>query len=220
CQTQTHLICSCLPEGCCSKAEFLQGCGDYWTSLEQVPALVQVTVCMEVRVLSPGPWTAFTYSSPDSPLYDLALRGDGRGLEVWLLGVKHRFPVSLKSHLWHHVCLRRDGHTLLLEVDDWAEKRAVTSRAIPPSGELLLGCKGHRDSQGGAGQLELYLFRMWEDMAEHSDCKDGGVVSWDSRKWAVAGTAKCIALLTTSINDTKNKYGYVKLSLNIKFHKD
>nr|XP_023656431.1 uncharacterized protein LOC111838075 isoform X1 [Paramormyrops kingsleyae]XP_023656432.1 uncharacterized protein LOC111838075 isoform X1 [Paramormyrops kingsleyae] len=173
-----------------SKAEFLQGCGDYWTSLEQVPALVQVTVCMEVRVLSPGPWTAFTYSSPDSPLYDLALRGDGRGLEVWLLGVKHRFPVSLKSHLWHHVCLRRDGHTLLLEVDDWAEKRAVTSRAIPPSGELLLGCKGHRDSQGGAGQLELYLFRMWEDMAEHSDCKDGGVVSWDSRKWAVAGTAK------------------------------
>ncbi|XP_048865940.1 uncharacterized protein LOC125739666 isoform X2 [Brienomyrus brachyistius] len=173
-----------------SKAEFLQGCGDYWTSLEQVPVLVQVTICMEVRVLSPGPWTAFTYSSPDSPLYDLALRGDGRGLEVWLLGVKHHFPVSLKSHLWHHICLRRDGHTLLLEVDDWADKCTVTSQAIPPSGELLLGCKGERDSQRVVGQVELYLFRMWKDMAEHSFCEDGEVVSWDSRKWAVAGTAK------------------------------
>ncbi|XP_076146172.1 uncharacterized protein adgrg2a isoform X2 [Alosa pseudoharengus] len=174
----------------------LGDCQDYWTfrDRERIPLLFQVTVCVDVRVVSPGPWLAFSYSSPRAPRYDLALEGDAGSLHAWLLGVRHRFPVRLEPHAWHRLCLRRDSlrNTFSLEVDgrsDAQHQRTVIARLIPPNGELTLGCRPWDAQPGSAadsrGKVELYLFRMWEDVEQHQACEDGSVAGWESRMWAV-----------------------------------
>ncbi|XP_062377382.1 adhesion G-protein coupled receptor G4 isoform X2 [Sardina pilchardus] len=175
----------------------LGDCQDYWTfrDRERIPLLFQVTVCVDVRVVSPGPWLAFSYSSPRAPRYDLALEGDAHSLHAWLLGVRHRFPVRLAPRVWHRLCLRRDSlrNTFSLEVDgrsDGEHQRTVIARLIPPSGELTLGCQpwdAHPGAPAAAprGKVELYLFRMWGDVEPHGACEDGSVAGWESRMWAV-----------------------------------
>ncbi|KAG5268070.1 hypothetical protein AALO_G00207910 [Alosa alosa] len=172
----------------------LGDCQDYWTfrDRERIPLLFQVTVCVDVRVVSPGPWLAFSYSSPRAPRYDLALEGDAGSLHAWLLGVRHHFPVRLKPQAWHRLCLRRDSlrNTFSLEVDgrsDAQHQRTVIARLIPPNGELTLGCRPW-DAHPGSdprGKVELYLFRVWEDVEQHQACEDGSVAGWESRMWAV-----------------------------------
>ena len=173
----------------------LDDCRNYWTfqDRERIPQLFQMTVCVDVRVVSPGRWLAFSYSSPRTPHYDLALEGDPNSLYAWLLGVRHRFPVRLEPRLWHRLCLRRDSlrNTFSLEVDGNAGKhqRTVIARVIPPHGELVLGCRPRDATPGAArGKVELYLFRMWEDVGEHQTCEDGSVVGWESRLWGVTHT--------------------------------
>lgn len=173
----------------------LDDCQDYWTfrDRERIPLLFQVTVCVDVRVVSPGPWLAFSYSSLHVPRYDLALEGDTGTLYAWLLGVRHRFPVSLEPDIWHRLCLRRDSlrNTFSLEVDgksDSEHQRTVIARLIPPNGELTLGCKAwNTDPWNGAsrGKVELYLFRMWGDVEQHQACEDGSVAGWESWMWEV-----------------------------------
>ncbi|KAI4898591.1 hypothetical protein NFI96_033247 [Prochilodus magdalenae] len=170
----------------------LQGCSDHWTLQDRwaMPLLFQMTVCVDVRVMTPGEWTAFSYTSPRSPYYDLALQGDDSALYAWLLGVRHRFPVQLEVGRWYRLCLRRDAmrDSFSLEVSGNPEpqQRTVIARATPPTGTLLLGCKP-RDATPGVtlATMELYLFRVWADVSEHGACEDGTVVSWDSRMWGI-----------------------------------
>lgn len=67
-------------------------------------------------------------------------------------------------------------------------KRTVIAGAIPPAGSLWLGCRPRYRPPGGAavsGQVELYLFRMWADLARHGPCEDGTVIGWNARSWGV-----------------------------------
>ncbi|KAL4624889.1 hypothetical protein GN956_G17690 [Arapaima gigas] len=177
-----------------SKALFHHGCGDYWSLLDrnQMPLLHQVSVCLDVRILSPGQWTAFTYRTHHMPYYELALQGHHQGLEVWLLGVQHHFPMDLEFHRWHHICLRWDSLSSMfrLEVDTWAVEHSVEGQAIHPAGELLLGCHGQEAAQEETVQVELYLFRVWRDIQQYGACEDGDVVGWDSTQWTVVGQSK------------------------------
>ncbi|KAG7484365.1 hypothetical protein MATL_G00048460 [Megalops atlanticus] len=170
-----------------SKAHFPRGCRDPWTLVDrvQVPTLVQVTVCMHMRVLVQGEWTAFTYGPPHVEQYDLALEGDRRTLYVWLLGVRHRFPVRLLPHRWYHVCLKRDAarHSIALDVDGSPSVRTVTGEPIPPGGDLLLGCRARHAPISHLGEMELYLFRVWDDIGNHDTCENGTVVGWSSEEW-------------------------------------
>ncbi|XP_030623428.1 adhesion G-protein coupled receptor G2 [Chanos chanos] len=170
----------------------LHGCSDHWKLKEhgRMPLLFQMTVCVDVRILSPGEWTAFSYSSPHVPRFDLALQGDEYALHAWLLGVRHRFPVQLDLRRWHRLCLRWDAlhNSFSLEVDGSpnTHQRTVIAHAIPPAGQLLLGCQPWESSPGVTmGTVELYLFRAWEDVREHGPCEDGSVVGWDSQLWGV-----------------------------------
>lgn len=170
----------------------LNDCQDYWTfrDRERIPLLFQVTVCVDIRVVSPGSWLAFSYSSPHVPRYDLALEGDTGALYAWLLGVRHRFPVSLTSGVWHRLCLRRDSlrNTFSLEVDgrgDSEHQRTVIARLIPPNGQLALGCRPWDTDGASRGKVELYLFRMWGDVKQHQACEDGSVAGWESWMWDV-----------------------------------
>ncbi|KAK2859713.1 hypothetical protein Q5P01_004333 [Channa striata] len=140
----------------------LNGCEDHWTLQDRVslPRLNQVTVCVHVRVVVPGSWVAFSYSGAHAPTPELGLEGDGEALYVWLLKVRHRFPVRLSPRDWHRVCLRRDVHSNSLSLEK------------PPPGAQL-------------GVIELYLFSMWGDLGDHGLCEDGTVVGWDADNWGV-----------------------------------
>ncbi|XP_034416593.1 uncharacterized protein LOC117749883 [Cyclopterus lumpus] len=169
----------------------LNGCEDHWTLQDgtAVSLLFQMTLCVDVRVVVPGAWVAFSYSSVHAPRPDLGLEGDDEALYAWLLRVRHRFPIRLTPKRWHRVCLRRDalGKSISLEVDGTTvAERTIIARAIPPAGTLWLGCRP-RDRPPGAslGQVELYLFRVWADLGRHGPCEDGTVIGWSARHWGV-----------------------------------
>lgn len=88
----------------------LNGCEDHWTLPDRsaMPLLFQMTVCVDIRVVRPGAWVAFSYSSVYAPKPELGLEGDDGALYGWLLRVRHRFPLRLSPTVWHRVCLRRD----------------------------------------------------------------------------------------------------------------
>ncbi|XP_029384836.1 uncharacterized protein LOC115060852 [Echeneis naucrates] len=169
----------------------LNGCENHWTLQDRaaMPLLFKMTVCVDIRVVAPGPWVAFSYSSVHAPRPELGLEGDDDALYGWLLRVRHRFPLQLSLTHWHRVCLRRDvlHNSFSLEVDGkTVAERTVIAQAIPPSGSLWLGCRP-RDRPPGAklGEVELYLFRMWPDLDNHDLCEDGTVIGWDARYWGV-----------------------------------
>lgn len=65
-------------------------------------------------------------------------------------------------------------------------ERTVIAQAIPPSGSLWLGCRPRDRPPGAAlGEVELYLFRMWADLADHGPCEDGTVVGWNAQYWGL-----------------------------------
>ncbi|XP_051267139.1 uncharacterized protein LOC127369628 isoform X2 [Dicentrarchus labrax] len=169
----------------------LNGCEDHWTLQDRaaMPLLFQLTVCVDIRVVVPGAWVAFSYSSVHAPRPELGLEGDDEALYGWLLRVRHRFPLRLTPTHWHRVCLRRDvlHNSFSLEVNGiMVAERTVIAHAIPPSGSLWLGCRP-RDRPPGAtlGAVELYLFRMWPDLADHGFCEDGTVIGWNAQYWGL-----------------------------------
>ncbi|KAF1373236.1 hypothetical protein PFLUV_G00258280 [Perca fluviatilis] len=169
----------------------LNGCEDHWTLQDRatMPLLLQMTLCVDIRVVVPGAWVAFSYSSVLTPGPELGLEGDDEALYGWLLRVRHKFPMQLSPTHWHRVCLRRDvsRNSFSLEVDGkMVAERTVIARAIPPNGSLFLGCQP-RDRPPGAvlGQVELYLFRMWADQGNHGLCEDGTVIGWNAQSWGL-----------------------------------
>eukprot|EP00064_Thunnus_orientalis_P016458 superscaffoldBa00003269_g16523 len=169
----------------------LNGCKDHWTLQDRaaMPLLFQMTVCVDIRVVVPGAWVAFSYSSVHAPRPELGLEGDDGALYGWLLRVRHRFPLRLSPTHWHRVCLRRDvlGNSFSLEVDGkMVAERTVIAQAIPPSGSLWLGCRP-RDRPPGVvlGEVEVYLFRIWPDLSNHGLCEDGTVIGWNAQFWGL-----------------------------------
>ncbi|XP_034562867.1 uncharacterized protein LOC117829347 [Notolabrus celidotus] len=148
-----------------------------------------MTVCVDIRVVVPGAWVAFSYSSIHAPKPELGLEGDDEALYGWLLRVKHRFPLRLAPFMWHRVCLRRDIHrsSFSLEVDgELVSERTVIANAIPSSTSLWLGCRPQNRRLGPVnGEIELYLFRMWADLSDHGFCEDGTVIGWNAKYWGV-----------------------------------
>ncbi|KAK1806991.1 hypothetical protein P4O66_004824 [Electrophorus voltai] len=166
---------------------------DHWTLRDgvRVPVLARMTVCVDVRVLTPGEWMAFSYTSRRWWSYDLALQGDDRALYVWFLGVRRRVRVHLSLLSWHRLCLQcdslRDSFSLEVNGSIGATETTVMARAMPAGGDLLLGWPPWEAPPGGrlAG-VELYMFRMWGDVRPHAPCEDGTVAGWDSRLWSVS----------------------------------
>lgn len=163
---------------------------DQWTLQENqhMPKLSQVTVCVDVRLLTVGKWIAFSYTTPRSPYYALALQGDSDAIYAWLLGVQHHFPVRLELKRWHRLCVRidslRNSFSLSVSSSQETHERTVIVHAMQPNGTLQLGCQSWEFSPGtNMATMELYLFRMWGDVSEHARCEDGTIVGWDSSMW-------------------------------------
>ncbi|KAM9337150.1 adhesion G-protein coupled receptor G2 [Symphorus nematophorus] len=154
-----------------------------------MPLLFEMTVCVDIRVVVPGAWVAFSYSSVHAPRPELGLEGDDEALYGWLLRVRHRFPIRLSPVHWHRVCLRRDvlRNSFTLQVDGRVvAERTVIAQAIPPAGSLWLGCRSRdRPPEAVLGRVELYLFRVWGDLSDHGLCEDGSVIGWNARYWGL-----------------------------------
>ena len=121
----------------------LNGCQDHWTLQDRaaMPRLLRLTVCVDVRVLSPGAWVAFSYRSAHAPHPELGLEGDDGALYAWLLGVRHRFPRPLAPGQWQQVCLRRDvhGNTFILHVRIFNDALLSTfKRSLQPRSRVRL----------------------------------------------------------------------------------
>lgn len=170
----------------------LQRCTDGWTlqQNQRVPKLLQMTVCLDMRLLTAGKWMAFSYTIPHSPYYGLTLQGDNDAVYVWLMGVKHRFPVRLTLEHWHRLCLRFDSlhnrFSLSVSSSQDTYVHTVIAHAMQPIGRLKLGCQPWQDfPRTNMAKMELYLFRMWGDVREHALCEDGTIVGWDSSMWRI-----------------------------------
>lgn len=134
---------------------------------------------------------AFSYTTPHSPSYELALQGDRDAVYAWLQGVRHRFPVRLTPEHWHRLCLHIDSvrNRIGLSVNSSKDvhERMVAVKALRPSGNLQLGFHSWEVCPGSSmATIELHLFRIWGDTREHSDCEDGTIVSWDSNLWRIS----------------------------------
>ncbi|KAK2814786.1 hypothetical protein Q7C36_023052 [Tachysurus vachellii] len=171
----------------------LQGCRDQWIlqDKQSVPKLSQITVCMDMRLLTAGNWMAFSYTTPRSPKYDLALHGDSEAMYAWILGVKHRFPVQLTLERWHRLCLRIDSlrNSFILNIGSSQKtyERRVFAHAMQLNGKLQLGCQPWDIfPETSMATIELYMFRMWGDVREHANCEDGTIVGWDSSMWSIS----------------------------------
>lgn len=114
----------------------INGCEDHWVLQDRsaMPVPFQMTVCVDVRVLVPGPWVAFSYGSVRAPHPDLALEGDSQAVYAWLLQVRHRFPLQMSPGFWHRVCLRRDAlrnkfslEVTLMLLDYWPYVKSLQS---------------------------------------------------------------------------------------------
>lgn len=199
----------------------LQGCTDWWT-LEQnqrVPKLLQMTVCLDVRLLTAGKWMAFSYTIRHSPYYDLALQGDNDAVYVWLMGVQHRFPVHLTLERWHRLCLRfdslRNSFSLSVSSSQETHVRTVIAHAMQPNGTLQLGCQPWQVFPGtNMATMELYLFRMWGDVRQHALCEDGTIVGWDSNMWRISQAQACVQDDTLFCGE-HNKHAVLRKQPNI-----
>lgn len=94
----------------------LKDCRDPWTLQTSMPALLQITACVHVRVVTRGRWVAFSYSLISAPAPELGLEGDRDYLYGWLLRDQYKFPLTLSLKEWHRVCLRWDARLFSLEV--------------------------------------------------------------------------------------------------------
>ncbi|XP_066555111.1 adhesion G-protein coupled receptor G4 isoform X2 [Amia ocellicauda] len=167
-------------------AEFTKGCNDGWTLKETVnlPSLVNLTVCVSVKLKAPGTWTAFTYKADESKNYDLAIKGNQNGIHVWLKGKDYKFTNIMSWNIWHQICLKvnmiEKGFTL--DVSGASNWTSVSNITVPGRGKLRLGCGAGLDDSDSK-KLELYLFRLWRDTGNHSACEDGNAVGWNSDYW-------------------------------------
>ncbi|XP_034145380.1 uncharacterized protein LOC117593658 [Esox lucius] len=119
----------------------LSGCAEHWMLQDGVvlPFLYKMTACVHVRVVVPGDWIAFQYSSVFAPKPELGLEGDKDAVYAWLLGVRHRFPLSLTPTYWHQLCLHREvlHNSFSLEIDgDIVAERTVIAKVITTTGLL------------------------------------------------------------------------------------
>lgn len=67
-------------------------------------------------------------------------------------------------------------------------ERTVIAQAIPAYGSLWLGCGPPARAWGSAGGVELYLFRMWEDLGSRGPCEDGALIGWNAQYWGLTST--------------------------------
>ncbi|XP_046733297.1 adhesion G-protein coupled receptor G2 [Silurus meridionalis] len=188
----SHLIVQVNSFSLLNSKAVLQGCTDQWTlkARQPVPQLPQMTVCIDIRLMTPGKWMAFSYTVPRSPNYSLALQGDGNTVIAWLLGVQHRFPMQLALKSWHRLCLRIDSlhnsFSLSVNSSQETQDRAVFAYAMQPNGRLQLGCQFWDLFPGtNMATIELYMFRMWGDVRDHAQCENGTIAGWDSSMWRI-----------------------------------
>lgn len=175
-----------------------------------VPALHELSVCVQLRFTLPTDWTAFAYKAPGGGLaVELGLEGDSSHVTAVLFGSTWTLNETLSTGDWHSVCLTWSnfGGKLRLYVNGTrrldASVSSSVSRQLAANGTLTLGAPHSVDEKGvvrredGRSLMgDIGLFRMWgrdrraEDLSQ-LDCVEGDVVRWDARHWRHQQPSSC-----------------------------
>uniref|UniRef100_A0A3Q1ITG5 Pentraxin (PTX) domain-containing protein n=1 Tax=Anabas testudineus TaxID=64144 RepID=A0A3Q1ITG5_ANATE len=166
-----------------------------------VPALEELTVCIQLRYTLATQWTGFAYKAPGVIATELGLGGTRTQLTVWMFGGEWHFNRELRENEWHSFCLTWSSQAPKVNVyiNGTFQHGFQMNRSLPerlaPNGTLTLGVSHYVDVNGevhletGSNLVgEIGLFRMWarewraEELREQS-CADGDVVSWDLQQW-------------------------------------
>ncbi|XP_034037909.1 adhesion G-protein coupled receptor G4 [Thalassophryne amazonica] len=166
-----------------------------------IPALEELTVCMQLKRSIESDFTAFEYKAPGGVYTELGIGGNNTHLFARLFGKEWDIAVELHLDQWHLICLTwsNETHRLHLYVNGSsyfsADLNSNPTQQLILNGTLTLGISHYVDKNGQVQQVygktligEIGLFRIWarewhaEDLGRHS-CADGDVVSWDKRQW-------------------------------------
>uniref|UniRef100_A0AAY4B138 Pentraxin (PTX) domain-containing protein n=1 Tax=Denticeps clupeoides TaxID=299321 RepID=A0AAY4B138_9TELE len=179
-----------------------------WKLTRPVPALDELSVCVQLQRKITTPWTAFMYSHETQPAetIELGLTGKHNSLHVWHSGRQWTAEVSLPINEWCTICFTVSSFPQ--QVNLYINGSQVESLVsvgpsdyhsccqLKPGGTLTLGAS-HYFSEGvmipetGTNfQGSITLFRVWGEVLTQrqlNGCLGGNVVSWDAADWDYMG---------------------------------
>nr|XP_028602541.1 neuronal pentraxin receptor isoform X2 [Podarcis muralis] len=175
---------------------------------KSLPELYAFTVCMWLKSKGPaGVGTPFSYSVPGQSNELVLLEWGNNPMELIINDKVAQLPMSLKSGMWHHICLTwitRDG--IWSAYENGEERGAGDNLAswhpVKPHGVIILGQE--QDALGGrfdATQAfvgEISQFNMWDHVLTPAEILGlanctahlrGNIIHWDEKLVEVHGGA-------------------------------
>lgn len=165
-----------------------------------IPALDELSVCMQLKCDRHTVWTAFVYKAPASNDIEFGLQGKSDQLTLWLFGNETKVTRSLEEKQWHSVCVTWSGMhqklQLFINGTNALSKfvKTTTRTHLHSNGTLTLGklhnVKGNslQPEPGKSLIGDISQFRIWSKQWNEGDlkrreCIEADVISWDHRHW-------------------------------------
>ncbi|XP_073399650.1 adhesion G-protein coupled receptor G4 isoform X2 [Dendrobates tinctorius] len=180
----------------------------------EIPALSEITVCLDIFYRNNARSTAFCYCAQNEETPEISLSREIDKLEIFILGKLYKVYTVLNQRIWHTVCLTWKEQTNLLEVyvNETRVFNATTEqRKIKGNGSLVLGAEHNfnrrrvhvYDSTTIYGDLHNYLngdiynFQMWNYTRSQEkllNCIEGNLISWTKEEWNFRSLSKDLQL--------------------------
>ncbi|XP_029459212.1 adhesion G-protein coupled receptor G2 isoform X2 [Rhinatrema bivittatum] len=215
------------------KAVFKTACKETMTLSSSMPWLQDFTVCVQLKLTSDHPWTAFTYkenvnSSSPADSYELGLLGDSGNVMVWMFGTQIQVSEKLSLHTWYHICITWENKKadMVFYINGKSAKHEHlkgNAKRLAGDGLLSLGCSqypGMNSSAVAVGLVgELYLFRMWDSVQTNFEgCVDGNIVEWNREDWVYSNSTleKDVSLQCANSDNSRSSMGLARAARKAK----
>ncbi|XP_072289356.1 uncharacterized protein [Eucyclogobius newberryi] len=163
-----------------------------------VPALEELSICLQLKCNLLTKWTAFVYKAPESEHIELGLQGNGDLLTLWLFGTETNVKKRLNCNEWHSLCTTWSGKQKKMQLYINGTKETTidntTLSHLASNGTLTLGRshfvtgKTMHPENGNSLIGDISQFRIWsrlwsKEELKRQECIDADVISWDQRHW-------------------------------------
>ncbi|XP_069603099.1 adhesion G-protein coupled receptor G4 isoform X1 [Ranitomeya imitator] len=171
-----------------------------------IPALSEITVCLDIFYRNNAYSTAFSYCVRNEKIPEISLSRHINKLEIRILGKLYNVHTVLNQNIWHTVCLMWKEQTNLLEVyvnETRVFSATTEQRKIMGNGSLVLGAQ-HTSSRGqiqiNASTTmsgDIYNYQMWNYTRSQEkllNCMEGNLISWTKEDWDFRKLSKDVQL--------------------------
>ncbi|XP_056396116.1 adhesion G-protein coupled receptor G4 isoform X2 [Hyla sarda] len=172
----------------------------------EIPALSELTVCLDVFYENDAQSTAWSYCGQDGVNPELGFGRKENTLEVFHMGTVYAIKATLKQNIWYTVCLKWKRKTMQLKVYVNGTRIYNTTttedRMLKSNGSLVLGAthtnKGEivvMDKTIMTGKL--YNYQMWNYTRSDEEllgCNEGNLISWTKETWNFDRTLEDVQL--------------------------